>query len=85
MSAAHGAIDRIGGGGAPDEAALLFGDHAQRRIAPLVYYSYKTAHKPVGGSGEDEDATVTIGAGLLFGLNENTPGATLKWPVEAEF
>lgn len=38
-----------------------------------------------GGDNDDEGIEVTIGTGLLFGLNENTPDTTLKWSVEVEF
>ena len=34
---------------------------------------------------DDEDIVVTLGTGLLVGLNENTPDTTLKWSVEVEF
>ncbi len=37
------------------------------------------------GDGDDGGIEVTIGTGLLFGLNENTPDTTLKWSVEVEF
>ncbi|MBL8566145.1 MAG: hypothetical protein JNM89_10560 [Hyphomicrobiaceae bacterium] len=41
--------------------------------------------KPGGGGEKDDDVTVTLGTGLLFGLNGNTPDATLKASLEVEF
>ncbi len=35
--------------------------------------------------GEPDQVAVSIGTGVLFGVNENTPDATLKWSVEIEF
>ena len=34
---------------------------------------------------DDEGTSVTIGTGVLFGLNENTPDTPLKLGVEIEF
>jgi hypothetical protein len=51
-----------------------------------------TGGMKLGAASEDEDdddddegTSVTIGTGLLFGLNENTPDTTLKLGVEIEF
>ncbi|KUO62078.1 MAG: hypothetical protein APF80_06850 [Alphaproteobacteria bacterium BRH_c36] len=36
--------------------------------------------------GDDDDGmAVTLGVGMLFSLNDNTPDQTLKWSVEVEF
>ncbi|MBU1210848.1 MAG: hypothetical protein KJ587_06210 [Alphaproteobacteria bacterium] len=34
---------------------------------------------------DDDDMAVTLGVGMLFGLNDHTPDQTLKWSVEVEF
>lgn len=34
---------------------------------------------------DDDEMVVTLGVGMLFGLNENTPDHTLKWSLEVEF
>lgn len=94
---AYGTVDRLGSSGHPGEGALVFGDHDQHRIGPLVYATFgldrgKDRHEVVGLGAEDdadaddeEGAEVTIGLGMLFGLTDSTPDATLKWSVEVEF
>ena len=37
------------------------------------------------GDDDDEGTSVRVGAGVLFGLNENTSDYALKWSVEIEF
>lgn len=37
------------------------------------------------GGGDDDGVTVSLGTGLLFGLNGNTPATTLKASLELEF
>lgn len=92
----YGTIDRLGASGAPTGGALLFGDHDQHRLGPIVYYTFGldagakgrtvkgVATEDDGGDDADE-VEVTIGVGALIGLNDNTPDATLKWSVEVEF
>lgn len=95
---AYGTIDRLGNSGTRSDEAILFGDHDQHRIGPVVYYTFKTAAGGADGSAcagkvksvsddidDDEGASVRIGVGLLFGLNDNTPDHSLKWSVEVEF
>lgn len=95
---AYGTIDRIGDTGTPSEANLVFGDYDQHRAGPVVYYAWKRGSGAAGGNvaaleddakagGEDghDDVTVTLGTGLLFGLNDNTPAATLKASLEVDF
>ncbi len=38
-----------------------------------------------GGEDETRRPQLTLGLGVLFGLNEDTPDAALKWSLEAEF
>ncbi len=77
---AYGTIDRLGGSGSPSEEARRFGDHDQHRAGPLLYYS---GH--LGGDEEDGGVELLLGAGILMGLNHNTPDTTFKWTVEVEF
>lgn len=37
------------------------------------------------GAEEDDEMVVTLGLGMLFGLNDNTPDQTFKWSLEVEF
>lgn len=73
---AYGTVDRILGSGNPSESDLLFGDFNQHRIGPILYYNFKTA---------PDGTEVSIGSGILAGLNNNTPDATLKLSVEVDF
>ncbi len=87
---AYGTVDRLGGSGRPDEAALTFGDHDQHRLGPILYYSYDFGRslRPDprrDGDGEIETSELTIGVGFLAGLNRNTPDGTLKLSVEIDF
>ena len=87
---AYGTIDRIGNTGHPTEAGVAIGDFDQHRIGPILYHTIaldpETAagHKS-GGEKEEEGSELTIGLGLLAGLNENTPDGTLKLSVEVDF
>ncbi len=95
---AYGTVDRLGSSGTRGEEALLFGDHDQHRLGPIVYYTVDTGSSPRAALGlsalEDQDgdddhaaegATLNIGIGWFFGLNNNTPDHTLKWSIEYEF
>jgi len=95
---AYGTIDRLGNSGTPSDTAAEIGDQDHHRIGPVAYYTFKrdrmapVTSMKLGAGGEDEDdddddegTSVTIGTGLLFGLNENTPDTTLKLGVEIEF
>ena len=94
---AYGTFDRLGNSGTPGEESLLFGDQDQHRAGPVVYYAFEPRRTAglaeVGGdnddaAGDDDEADeleVTLGVGMLFGLNQNTPDQTLKWSIEVEF
>jgi hypothetical protein len=83
---AYGTVERVGNTGAPDEEALLFGDANQHRIGPVVYYELDLGKglRPAW-MGEDEGAEASFGVGLLAGLTEETPDATLKLSLEIDF
>ena len=90
----YGTVDRLGNSGNPSEAADLFGDFDQHRAGPVLYYSLdlggsrgsgRRLSALAPGSGEEEGATLTIGLGLLAGLNGNTPDQTLKLSIEVDF
>jgi len=94
---AYGTFDRLGDSGTPGEERLAFGDQDQHRAGPVAYYSFsprqRSALAEVGETDADDGAEgneadeieVTLGVGMLFGLNQNTPDETLKWSVEVEF
>jgi hypothetical protein len=77
---AYGTVDRIGDTGTVGEEVQLFGDYNQHRLGPVFYYT-----GGLGGDRSDEESSVSIGVGLLLGMNDNTPDTTLKWSVEVEF
>lgn len=84
---AYGSIERIGGRGGRSDDAQLFGDFDQHRIGPVLYWSWIPGGE---GShthpfGRDRDSEVTLGVGTLFGLNDDTPTASLKLSMEVEF
>jgi hypothetical protein len=94
---AYGTVDRLGSTGVRSEESLLFGDHDQHRMGPVLYYSFGLGKKSaaaqklklddggIGGMGGSEETKATLGLGFLAGLNENTPDATLKLSLEIEF
>ncbi|MEO1207706.1 MAG: hypothetical protein AAFV45_15370 [Pseudomonadota bacterium] len=98
---AYGTFDRLGNSGRPGEERAAFGDFDQHRIGPIVYYEFglpgrlapsgaehdgdATDASLSGLDDDDEGTVVSIGTGVLFGLNDNTSDATLKWSVEVEF
>ncbi|HEX7044217.1 MAG TPA: hypothetical protein VF203_06360 [Burkholderiales bacterium] len=73
----YGTIERLGDTGHRSEAAQRFGDFNQHRLGPVLYYTT--------GLGRGSDAELTIGLGLLEGLNRNTPDHTLKLSIEVDF
>lgn len=84
---AYGSVERVGGRGGRSDDARLFGDFDQHRIGPVLYWSWVPGGE---GShthpfGRDRDSEVTLGLGTLFGLNDDTPTASLKFSMEVEF
>jgi hypothetical protein len=74
----YGTVERLGSSGHPSQAAQLFGDFDQHRLGPVVYYA-----REIGS--DREDANVSMGIGLLGGLNENTADHSVKFSVEIDF
>jgi hypothetical protein len=91
----YGLVKRLGSSGSPGDGALAFGDQDHYRLGPVAYYTFKrSAHEShamkLGNSdddeeGEDDGGGVTMNLGVLLGLNDDTPGTTLKWGLSAGF
>lgn len=89
----YGTVERLGSTGNPSPSARLFGDFDQHRAGPVLYYTthFGGPHGPLTtesarfSRAEESGASLTIGLGLLAGLNENTPDRTLKLSVEVDF
>jgi hypothetical protein len=95
---AYGTFDRLGDSGSPGEEREVFGDHDQHRAGPIVYYTFYPSQPPAltvqapanaaeAAEGEDDikRLSVSVGAGVLIGLNENTPDATYKLSLEVDY
>ena len=91
----YGAVERLGDSGRPSESAQVFGDFNQHRVGAVAYYTY-----PLGDARdraqassaaaadiaeEREGASLSVGLGLLEGLNGATPDHTLKLSIEVQF
>jgi hypothetical protein len=92
----YGTVERIGDSGIPSQAARLFGDFDQHRIGAVLYYSHEfagaawVAAGPASAALSDADDRVegrslTVGFGLLEGLNNDTPDHTIKLSIEVHF
>ncbi len=97
----YGTVDRIGHSGNQSVEQAAFGSLDQHRIGPVIYYRFatqglqptakpsKASGKPVdlGGDKDDDEAakSISIGLGVLFGLNAHTPDETLKLSLEWNF
>lgn len=82
---AFGTIDRVAGTGERGEATLLYGDHDQHRVGPVLYYELDLGRSLHPWQRKDETSKMEIGVGYLAGLNANTPDGTLKLSIEVEF
>ena len=80
---AYGTIERIGSSGNRSESARLFGDFNQHRAGPVLYFAHDLG--PAGADLDHDSPSVSIGLGILAGLNENTPDQTLKLSIEVDF
>jgi hypothetical protein len=91
----YGTVERLENTGHPSEAAQRFGDFDQHRMGGVLYYTYEfggperlKSMAPGSASDapeEEEGASLSVGIGLLEGLNENTPDHTLKLSIEVQF
>ena len=93
----YGTVERLESTGHPSESAQLFGDFDQHRAGAVLYYGYdfggprrSEAVTPTSAllsdTGEEEEGrSMTVGLGLLQGLNEDTPDHTLKLSIEVHF
>lgn len=79
---AYGTVERVAGRGGKSDDALLFGNYDQHRLGPVLYWSWEADRNPFG---RDQESEVTLGFGTLFGLNDETPDATLKLSMEVTF
>lgn len=77
---AYGTIDRLGNTGRAPAADMTFGAADQHRIGPVIYYSFEVPSFSPG-----ETAEASLGVGLLAGLTDATPDATLKVSLEIEY
>jgi hypothetical protein len=87
----YGTLERFGNSGNASTAADYFGDSNQHRLGPVVYFSHalqggdaRISATQLGQQAE-ENTTLTIGLGLLQGLNSETADHTLKLSVEVDF
>jgi hypothetical protein len=92
----YGTVERLGASGHPSDSAQLFGDFNQHRAGTVVYYTHAfdsaqpMLHATQGSAllsdlAEEEGMNLTIGLGLLEGLNGNTAAHTLKLSIEVQF
>lgn len=88
---AYGTFDRIGNSGTRSEESALFGDFDQHRMGPILYWTVtpngrESSAKPEAeAGGDDKELEVTIGTGVLFGLNDDTADATYKLSLEVGY
>jgi hypothetical protein len=86
----YGTIERLGSSGHASESARRFGDHNQHRAGIVVYYARalggaRTSAIEDENSEQEESPELTIGLGLLEGLNGDTADHTLKLSIEVDF
>jgi len=88
----YGTIDRIGNTGHRSEAARIFGDFDQHRLGPIMYFAVplgpselRAAGELSGDDEESESASLSVGLGVLAGINGHTPGYTLKLSIEVDY
>jgi hypothetical protein len=88
----YGTVERLGNSGHPSMAAEYFGDSDQHRVGPVVYFSHEIGNgtrdhtaSQMLSSRESDSAELTIGLGLLEGLNSQTADHTLKLSIEVDF
>ncbi|HEY6644288.1 hypothetical protein [Povalibacter sp.] len=91
----YGTVERLGSSGHPSDSAQRFGDFDQHRAGAVVYYTHAfdgaqperqaTPASALGSSADIDGMSLTVGFGLLAGLNGNTAARTLKLSIEVQF
>lgn len=92
----YGTVERISDSGNPSESAQLFGDFDQHRAGLILYYEHEfgcprcrhplsPASSSSDSGGTEDGVGLSIGFGLLAGLNDDTPDQTLKLSIELSF
>jgi len=85
----YGTIERLWNTGHRSETSQRFGDFDQHRLGVIVYYAHQFgASVRSGGAGagaDDEGMGLSIGFGVLEGLNEHTADHTIKLSIEIDF
>src|SRR5262245_28756878 len=92
-----GVVERLGNSGTKSDERALLGDFDRHLWGPILYYSWsaddRAAKKPgkgmrVRNADADDDKNgpkYKLGAGVLFGLNDNTSPVVLKSSLAVEF
>ena len=91
----YGTVERLGSTGHPSDAAKLFGDFNQHRLGPVLCYKQIWRRRQrsrqcgvrirPGASEEAASTTLSVGFGMLAGLNDDTADHTLKLSIEVAF
>lgn len=88
----YGTVERLESTGHPSESAQPFPDFDQHRLGAVLYHTYdfgSSQHDksmlPISPVAAEDNMSLTVGIGLLEGLNENTPDHTLKLSIEVDF
>jgi len=93
----YGVVERLGGSGTKSEERELLGDFDRHLWGPILYYGWsaddRATKKPSKGlrvrdaNGDDDKSgpKYKLGAGVLFGLNDNTSPVVLKSSLAVEF
>jgi len=98
---AFGVVERLGNSGTKSDERVLLGDFDRHLLGPVLYYSWgadddRAAKKSGKGlrvrnadaddkNGDKDGPRYSLGAGILFGLNDNTSDVVLKWTLGVEF
>lgn len=83
---AYGTVERLGNTGHRSESSREFGDFNQHRAGIIFYYAHEFASDASSNDeGETDAPELTIGLGLLEGLNRHTADHTLKLSIEVDF
>lgn len=91
----YGTVARLGSTGRSSESAHPFSDYNQHRAGAVLYYLHDFGNKEIRRldsassasmpGGTQDERSLSIGIGLLEGLNGNTPDHTLKLSIEIDF